>query len=336
MRKIQVILLVLILGVLSGCGKNENVVNLGLLMVPNDAILAKEMGLFEQKFGLLGYEVSYTTFDSGSSANTAIVTGDIDFATMGNINGLIALGQNLDAELIWIHETLGAIEGLAVKSDLGFTSPEDLANLDTPIATPFASTAHYVLLNVLKEAGIEDQVELVNMKTSEIVAAWENGSIDAAYTWQPTLGMLLNSEGEILIDSEDMIAKGYMTANIELVRKSFSEEHPELVKTYIECMQEAYLFYKTNEADAVNLLANALELTENEVREQVSGSIWTSIDDMSDDTFITNYVNTMYEQTIFCKEQSLLDRVVTKEEVTAFINHSYATDVKNENYSKDQ
>ncbi len=333
MRKIQVIVLVLILGVLSGCGKSDNVVNLGLLMVPNDAILAKEMGLFEEKFGEAGYDVEYTVFDSGSSANTAIVTGDIDFATMGNINGLVALGQNLDAELIWIHETLGAIEGLAVKSNLNIENPEDLAG--KTIATPFASTAHYILLNVLKEAGVENDVELLNMTTPSIVAAWTNGSIDAAYTWQPTLGLLLDDEGEILVDSEDMIAKGYMTANIELARKSFSDEHPELVEIYIECMHEAFQYYQSNEADAVSKLASALELTDEDVRLQVSGSIWTSLSDMQGETFITDYVNTMHEQTIFLNEQSLLDRDVAISEVTAFINNEYAKNVTDEKTNKD-
>jgi taurine transport system substrate-binding protein len=333
MRKIQILLLIMVLGVLSGCGNKDNVVNLGLLMVPNDAILAKEMGLFEEKFNEAGYEVEYVVFDSGTSANTAIVTGDIDFATMGNINGLIALGQNLDAELIWIHETLGAIEGLAVKSGLNIENPEDLAG--KKIATPFASTAHYVLLNVLKEAGIEDDVELLNMTTPSIVAAWSNDQIDAAYTWQPSLGLLLDDDGEILVNSEDMIAKGYMTANIELVRKEFSQEHPELVEIYIECMEEANQYYKTNQADAVSKLAEVLELTTEDVILQVSGSIWTTLADMQGETFITNYVNTMYQQTIFLNEQSLLDREISNSEVATFINNNYAKDIIDESVNKD-
>lgn len=329
MKKIITLFLGIILTLsLSACDSNDKVVNLGLLMVPNDAILAKEMGLFEEKFGALGYEVNYTVFDSGTSANTAIVTGDIDFATMGNINGLIALGQNLDAELIWIHETLGAIEGLAVKDDRGIESPEDLSG--KIIATPFASTAHYVLLNVLKEAGVEDDVELLNMNTPGIIAAWNNGDIDAAYTWQPSLDTLLSNGGTILVDSGDMIEKGYMTANIELVRKSFSEEHPELVEIYIECMHEAYEYYQTNESEAVKLLADTLELTEEDVRTQISGSIWTTLEEMQGDAFNTKYIDTMFEQTIFLKEQDQLTRVVSKDEVTTFINNSYALNVKDE------
>lgn len=338
MRKLQIVLLLMLMVLFTGCSGDAKVVDIGLLMVPNDAILAKQMGLFEEKFGELGYEVNYSVYDSGSSANVAIVTGETDFATMGNINGLVALGRNMDAELIWIHETLGAVEALVVKEYLNMESPEDLYREGSDklvIATPFASTSHYILLNVLKEAGLTtSDVELLNMDTAGIIAAWGDGtedgpgSIDAAYTWQPSLGILLNNNGEVLVDSEDMIAKGYLTANIELARKTFAEENPELVEAYIECMYEANEYYQNNRTDAIAKLAAELELEADEVLIQVDGSIWTSLTEMKSETFISGYVDTMYEQTIFMFEQALLDRVVTRAEVATFINNEYAVAVE--------
>ncbi|XMB72065.1 glycine betaine ABC transporter substrate-binding protein [Mycoplasmatota bacterium WC30] len=327
MKKIQIILLLLITVMLVSCGGNKKEVNLGLLRVPNDAMLAKQMGLFEEKFNALGYEVNYFYFDSGVDANKGIASGDIDFATMGNINGLVALGSNLDAELVWIHETLGAVEALAVKDSANITTVEDLAG--KTIATTFASTAHYVLLNVLKEAGIEDDVQLLNMKTPELVAAWNRGDIDAAYTWQPSLGQLL-LDGTVLVSSEDMIEKGYMTANIELARKSFAEENPVLVQTYVECMVEAYDYFNSSRTDAINLLSIELELTVEEITVQVDGSIWTSLTEMQDATYNTGYIDTMYSQTFFLIDQDFLSRDITRDEVVAFINNSYSLDVENE------
>ena len=330
MKKIQILLLLMLMVLFTGCSKDENVVNIGLLRVPNDAMLAVQMGLFEEKFGELGYEVNYYNFDSGTEANQAIVTGQTDFATMGNINGLVALGRYLDAELIWIHETLGAAEALVVKESANINTVEDFEGKDMTIATPFASTAHYILLNVLAEAGMEDEVHLLNMNTSSIVAAWQNGSIDAAYTWLPTLDILVNDGGKVLVSSEDMIEKGYMTANIELVRKTFSEEHPELVQAYIECMAEANIYFIEHRQDAIDKLAIELDVDAEDIEIQVNGSNWTSLSEMQSETFISGYVDTMFEQTVFLLEQSLLDRVVTREEVAIFINNSYTLEVENE------
>lgn len=321
------VLLIALIGSLAGCDKDKNIVNLGLLKVPNDAMLAKQMDLFDKKFNELGYKVNYYYFDSGVDANKAIVSGDIDFATMGNINGLVALGNELDAELIWIHETLGEVEALAVKDSLNISSVSQLKG--KKIATTFASTSHYILLNVLKDAGIENDVQILNMKTNEIVAAWSRGDIDAAYTWQPSLGKLLDDGGSVLVSSEDMIQKGYMTANIELVRKSYAKTHPEVVKTYIECMHEAYKYYHENAEEAIAKLAKELEIDEKEIAIEVEGSIWTSLEDMQSTSFINKYVDTMYAQTLFMVEQDMLNRDVTKEEVATFINNSYAMDVSN-------
>jgi taurine transport system substrate-binding protein len=252
---------------------------------------------------------------------------------MGNINGLVALGRNMDAELIWIHETLGSVEALAVKKNLNISSPEDLAGLK--IATPFSSTAHYILLNVLREYGLDEtDIDLYNMDTSSIVAAWENNSIDAAYTWQPSLGVLLDSDGEVLIDSDDMIQLGYRTANIELARKSFAEENPDLVSAYIECMVEANQYFTNNPQLAYEKLAQELNIEIAEVAIQVEGSNWTSIEEMQSEEFITEYVNTMFEQTKFMLEQALLDREISIDEVTAFINNEYALEIQNENTNK--
>ncbi len=339
MKKISIVLTALMLMFLIGCVGETTTqdqtgteligeINMGMLMVPNDAVLAMQMGLFDEKFGDLGYSVNYPVFDSGTSANQALFAETVEFATMGNINGLSALGSNLDAELIWIHETLGSIEGLAVRASLNLETPEDLAGMT--IATPFSSTAHYVLLNVLEEAGIEDSVSIQNMTTSQIIASWTNGTIDAAYTWQPSLGTLLSNGGEILVDSDDMIQKGYMTANVCLARQSWAEAHPELVQAYIECLVEAYNYLQTNRTEAVALMAQALEISSAEVEEQIQGSNWTSLEDWQGETFLNGYIDTMYDQTIFMEEQDLVSRTISREEVVTFLNNSYALGINEE------
>jgi len=328
MKKLQIVLLLMLLVLLTGCSGNNNEVNIGLLMVPNDAILAKEMGLFEEKFGEVGYDVNYYIFDSGTKANIALNAEGVDFATMGNINGLASLADNSDTEMVWIHETLGAVEALVVRESENIESVEDLAGMT--IATPFSSTAHYILLNVLKNAGIEGEVTITNMTTSQIITAWETEQLDAAYTWQPSLGTLLENGGEVLIDSADMAELGYKTANIELARKSFAEENPELVEIYIECMAEANEYFNNNKSEAITKLAEALGLTYEEIEIQVNGSIWITLPDMQDQDFNTEYIDTMYDQTIFMLEQDLCDRVISRAEVAAFINNSYALGVNDE------
>jgi len=64
--------------------------------------------------------------------------------------------NNINVELIWIHEILGDVEALVARDDSGIETIEDLRG--KRIATTFASTSHLSLLTILQNANLEDEV----------------------------------------------------------------------------------------------------------------------------------------------------------------------------------
>jgi taurine transport system substrate-binding protein len=317
---------------LSGCSSKEETtseypeeINFGVLRVPNDEILAISANILQDNFTDLGIEVNLIPFDSGVQANKAFASNSIDFATMGNTNSIIALAKDLNVELIWIHEVLGDVEGLAVKD----SSISEVSQLKgKKIATPFASTSHYVLLNVLKEAGIEEDVTLLDMKTAEIVAAWIRGDIDGAYTWQPTLGVLLK-DGKMLVSSADMVEKGYITANVACVRNQFAEQYPDLVALYISSLAQAQELYKEDPAAANALIAKELDISAAETESYIQGSIWVDRSDLLNaDYFGTidnsgNFANIMKDTSDFLMEQKSVDNSKDLTEFQKFVNPEF-------------
>ncbi len=335
------ILLIIFVGVLTislaGCGgnsSNENQtskalpdeINFGILRVPNDETIAIAEGLFDKYFADKGIEYNLIVFDSGAEANKALASGSIDFATMGNTNAITALSRELDVEMIWIHEVLGEIEALAVKNGSGINRIEDLAGMR--IATPFASTAHYILLNALKNAGIADQVQLLDMQTAEIFAAWERGDIKAAYTWQPSLGKLLES-GKVLISSKDMIDEGYITANVEVVRKEFSDKYPDLVVSFINCLTEAADIYRNNPEKAAAIVAEQLGIEKKEALLQMRGSSWYTAEELLGEEFFGTsedsgaFAIIMKDTSDFLQNQNSIEYSPTQEEFNEYVNPIY-------------
>lgn len=326
-----VLTMVAAMGLFSGCqsqsqGALPKKVNIGYLRVPNDELVSKTKAIFDDYFKEVGVPYEFIVFDSGVDANKALASGSIDFATMGNTNGIIALARGIDVELIWIHEVLGEIEGLAVKNGSNITKAEDLVG--QKIATPFASTAHYSLLNYLKAAGIENQVQLLDMQTAEIVAAWERGDINAAYSWQPTLGDLTKN-GTILVSSADMAEKGYVTANVCLVRKEFSSQYPDLVAGFVKCLSQGGDLYRSNPQDAASAVATELAITTDNALMQMTGSIWlTPEEQLSPDYLGTagqpgNFSTIMKDTADFLESQKSIDQAPSQEAFDAFINSSY-------------
>jgi taurine transport system substrate-binding protein len=301
-------------------------INFGYLRVPNDETLAIAEGIFDEYFTEKGIKCNFIIFDSGVQANQALASGSIDFATMGNTNAIIALARDIDVEMIWIHEVLGEIEALAVKDGSGIETMDDLVGMQ--VATPFASTSHYVLLNALKEAGIEEDVQLLDMKTPEIVAAWERGDIEAAYTWQPSLGKLLE-DGSMLVSSADMAEKGYITANVEVVRKGFAEQYPELVADFITCMTKAGDMYREDPEKAAESIAAELEIEADDALMQMRGSIWCTPEELNGaDYFGTienpgNFAVIMKDTSDFLMDQSSIDNSPSGEAFNDYVNPAY-------------
>ncbi|MGM0125342.1 taurine ABC transporter, periplasmic binding protein [Enterococcus sp. AZ194] len=338
MNKLKIIAAMVMVGLLlTSCGDTKRKaedndtglpkeVNIGIIRVPNDKQVAISEGYFDDYFTDKGIKTNFIFFDSGVAANQAFASGSIDFAEMGYTNGVVALSKNLSVELIWIHDVLGSNEALVAQKDSEITTVADLK--DKKVAVPFSSTAHFSLLKALQEAGIEKDVQLLDMQTAEIVAAWERGDIDAAYTWQPTLAKI-EETGTRLTDSEKLAEKGYMTTNIDLVRKDFSAKYPELVVDYLAVMSKGRELYWEDAKTASKIVSKDLEIEPEEALAQMKGSTWlTPKEQLSEKYFGTMKKPGQYHQVFidtakFLKEQKSLSEVPSEEEVHQFINSSY-------------
>lgn len=330
--KKKIIVLLSLLFLLSACGsKSSNgdlpdKVRIGIIRVPNDKTVAISKSYFDEFFKDKGIKTEFIFFDSGVAANQAFSSGSIDFAEMGHTNGVVALANNLPVNLIWIHEVLGSNEALVVKQGSGIEKIEDLEG--KKIATTFSSTSHLSLLKALEKAGIEDKVQLLDMQTAEIVAAWERGDIEAAYSWEPGLSRLKES-GSVLIDSEQLSKEGIITANIDLVHNNFAKAYPDLVVDYIRVLDKAVNLYKDNPEEAIEAASKQLELDLDETKHQMAGTVWLSADEQISSSYLGSqespgYFHEVFMQSAeFLKDQGNIDRVPSMEEINEFINSSY-------------
>ena len=65
-----------------------------------------------------------------------------------------------------------------------------------------------------------------------------------------------------------------MTSNVEVVRTKFAEAHPDIVAAYVKALDKSVSMYKNDESTAIKTIAEAMELTEDNAKFQMSGSTW--------------------------------------------------------------
>ena len=119
--------------------------------------------------------------------------------------------------MAFVLDVAGDNEALVARNGSGVNTIADLKG--KRIGTPFASTAHYSLLAALAQNGLSpNDVQLVDLQPQAILAAWERGDIDAAYTWLPTLDELRKT-GKDLITSRQLAKDGKPTLDLGVVRR---------------------------------------------------------------------------------------------------------------------
>ena len=246
-------------------GPLEEVV-IGFQAIPNGEIVAKNLGWHEEAFGV---PVRWVQFNSGSELNAAVAAGSVHLGLGGSSTTVAAIAQGVPAQVIWIYDIIGDNEALVVRAGEGIDSMEDLVG--RRVAAPFGATTHYHLLVALELFGVDpNAVTIMDLSPSDMLAAWQRGDIDAGFVWEPTLAAMLELDGEVLISSRTIAEEGFLTGDIGIVYKPFSEAHPEVVTTYLETQIRAVEFIRSDPEAAAAAVAAEFGLSQEEALRQMS------------------------------------------------------------------
>ncbi len=236
-------------------------IRVGYWESPNGELLVKQTGTLEKKFP--DTKVTWIEFQAGTDILTAIQGGSIDIATIGTPPGTLGVANGLPYKIFYLHDVIGESEGLIVKETSGISSVRDLKG--KKIATVFGSTSHFSFINALRLQDVqESDLTVYDMKAPDIYAAWERGDIDGAYIFESTKSKLLADGGKQIISSGELAEQGALTGEFGIVHTDFYGKYPEIIKAYIDLLDEAVDKYKNDQENSAKLLSAGLGLTEEE------------------------------------------------------------------------
>jgi taurine transport system substrate-binding protein len=268
-------------------------VTIGYQDIPNQEIIAKQLGWHEKEMGV---KIEWKKFDSGRDVNTAIAAGGIDFGLVGSSPGAAGLARGLPYEVIWIYDVIADNEALVVRKGKGIKEVKDLAG--KKVAAPFGSTTHYHLLVAFKVFNLDPkQATILDMQPPDMLAAWQRGDIDAGFVWEPTLIKMVEGGGEILVPSRVLADKGFITADVAVARKGFSEKYPQLVSAYLASLSKAVGYYRQSPAESAKLVAKEFNLTEAEALRQMKTLVMLN----GKEQLAPNYLGTCQKRGAFAK-----------------------------------
>jgi NitT/TauT family transport system substrate-binding protein len=264
--------------------------------------VAEDQGYFKKN----GLEVTIKDYESGKAAADVLIDGEADICTSA---GFVFVSNSFDYADLRVLGTVATVEvkELVARKDKGITTTDDL--IGKKIGVTKKSGGEFQLGVFLVFNGLSQKdVELVDLKPSEIVKAILKGDIDAAFTWDPYVYNIKKELGEnaiswpggqnfyfVLIAKEDWIKNN--PAAVERFMKSVleaedyikdnSEESKEFARKRFDYEPDYIDYSWPNQEFTVILPQAMLILFEDQAR-------WRIKNKLTDATEVPNYLNYIY------------------------------------------
>jgi taurine transport system substrate-binding protein len=292
----------------SGQDASKPTIRIGYQSFPSGDLIVKNEKWLEE--ALPDYNIKWTKFDSGADINTAFIAKELDFGALGSspvARGLSA-PLNIPYKVAFVLDVAGDNEALVARNGSGINTIADLKG--KRVGTPFASTAHYSLLAALAQNKLSStDVQLVDLQPQAILAAWDRGDIDAAYTWLPTLDDLRKT-GKDLITSRQLAKDGKPTLDLAAVSNEFAAAHPDVVDKWRQQEARALTTIKDDPDAAAKAIAAEIGLTPDVVAGQLKQGVYltpeqlTSPEWLGTEGAVGNIANNLQSASEFLAEQT--------------------------------
>jgi len=203
--------------------------------------IAEEQGFFKEN----NLNVEIKNYEAGKLAADALIAGEADLSTSADV---VLVGNSFEHEDLRVLSTVAIAEslGLVARKDRAIIKSRDL--IGKKIGVTKKSTGEYDLGVFLTLNGISiDDIEIVDLKPSEIVKSVVSGEIDAGFTWEPNLYSAKNQLG----DNAIILKANIPPFNFVLLsKKEWLDNNPDVAKRFIKALMQAEGFIKEHEQEA--------------------------------------------------------------------------------------
>ena len=158
--------------------------------------LAKVTGVFDNA----PYKVKFARFTYGPPLVQAAASGDIDLGSVGDVPPITGAAKEYGFKIVAVNRSLRptqALENIIVPKGSNLRTLADLKG--KKIAVPQGSSAHGLVLNAVKSAGLSlKDVKLVFLDPAAGATAFNTGKVDAWSIWNPQSAIAVKNGARIL------------------------------------------------------------------------------------------------------------------------------------------
>jgi NitT/TauT family transport system substrate-binding protein len=227
-------------------------------------VLGQGTGRFQQAVGDRA-DVEWKIFNAGPSAIEAMFAGELDLTYIGPnpaINGYVRSNGTA------LRIVCGACSGgaaLVIRADVPIAKPQDFGgrSLATPQLgnTQDVAARAWLLRNGMDWLERGGTVRVQPLANPDQLTLFQKKEMDAAWTVEPWVSRLvLEGGGKVFLEEADLWPdRRYVTTHL-IVAKKFLDEHPDLVRAWVEEHIRITDWINANRQEAMKLVNAEIKL----------------------------------------------------------------------------
>ncbi len=261
-------------------------------------------------------------FSAFAEMAESLRNGKIDAAFIIAPLAIVLRQQGEDIKIVYIgnrHEST-----LVTRKDLKIRSLSDLAG--SKIAVPMRYSGHNISLRkLIKQKGLEGQINVVEMNPPDMASALSGGVLDAYFVGEPFAAQTLQAgESERLYYAEE-IQEGFI-CNLMIVRNEFIKSEPKTVQMLVRAAVRSGIWAQQNVEQATKIAAKYWN--------QPLSLVNYALTQPKDRTVFNRYLPKQTEMQAMADDM-LKEKMIKNNDITGLVDDSFAAKVDLNNITTD-
>ncbi len=225
--------------------------------------IAEEKGFFKEN----NVDVTLTRIESSSDRLSALAAKRIQ-GIGGTVDShVVAAARDIPLVQVVSTEESSGGDGIVAKKEI--KSFQDLKGKKVAVQTDGGASFFWFNYLLQKEGMTMEDMDIQSMSSGDAGAAFAANKVDAAITWEPWLSQAKNTDfGHVLMTTKD--TPGVITSSFAL-HQDYIDNNPKQVEGFVQSWYDAIEFYKSNEEEAISIMAKAMGQTTDEFKEALAG-----------------------------------------------------------------
>ena len=272
--------------------------------------IARQHGELIKKMKAKGYQVVFKEFSDGAALMTALKSGAIDYARVGDTPPVTAKAAGTDIALIAAGATKEYGSGILVGKNSQITNLKQLKG--KTIAYQKGTAAQYLIIQALKKAGLStNDVKLVNMDQSSASVAFAKGSVDAWVTWDPYTATAQVNQGAKLLTNGTGLAKN---RDFLISTQNYAKTHTALSKLLTIYINDDMTWANNHHTQLIAMLSKTLKLSDAVIQKMVERRTYAMALVKADSSIVdeeNQIANTFYQEGVVTEKVDMKTTLVS-------------------------